>query len=251
MFIDNLRSRIALVKYDFAEVVHQLQDGDPDSLATFQKLLGKLFSDPALSSLTIDRINAAVDGLELAQRSDVAGQANQILLVESGNLDPGGIARQLVARTRQRAKRLALAGKTLPADLTVAAGGQLDLSAQAGRKLVLVFWSPSEPASVDFVKQIAAARPGDANRAWELVGVCLSKNKSIPQTLFGGSLPEWPIVVADDESRDLADEFGVLRLPHIMLLDETHRITSTACTPDTTERKIAEWSAQAVNLPNR
>ncbi len=240
-----MRSRIELARSGFDKIVNRLHAGEVAVIPEFEQLATQLLVHSELAVANSTGINRAIQWLELNRKPELAGQTNQIFRAVSANIDDPQLRRQVEAVCDLRATRLALSNRPLPSGLPVADGSTLDPAALTGRPGVVIFWSPAEPASVDLIKRVAAAQAIAGNQPWHLIGVCFSKKAAVTRTLFGGQLPDWPIVIDPGGSRDLAGEFGVPRAPHVMLLDETGVISATAVPAETLWQVLDQWSAPA------
>ncbi len=239
-----MQSRVELAQLGFDRVVNRLRDGQPDAPGEFAQLISQMLANPELAISGSAGINRSIEWLELSQQPELARQTNQLLRAELANITNPGPRQQLERICDWRAARLELAGQPLPTPLPTADGESLDRSRLAGRNVVLIFWSPAEPESVELIKQTAASRGAGDDRPWEMVGICFSKKPAVTRTLFGGQLPPWPIVISTDGSRDLAHEFGISRTPHVMLLDASGVVMATAFPPANLPELLQQWTAQ-------
>jgi hypothetical protein len=243
--VDEIRTRVELASLDLDTTFNQIRDGHPQALEELKTKIRKLFEDPSLTRLTLDRINNSVDWLELQQQVEATTNVNQLLDRETALIGDGQLQSWLREMCAFRQTRLDLAGQLLPDQLHLADGTPLDRNRFAGNNVVVVFWSPAEPVSVDVVRRFAALRDQQTKRRWELLGVCLTRNPDVVKTLFGGTWPQWPNVTAPPDPAAIAAHFGVSKTPHIMLLDDQQRFVSTSFPLARLPLQLQRWSAAA------
>jgi hypothetical protein len=238
-------ARLDLARLNLDGIVTRVRDGDDTALEEFRVVATDVLRRSAADTAQVARLNHAVEWLEQGQHHEQALRINDILGAVAESAGSPEIGRELQELCQRRRSRLELFGKSLPGDLPLATGEPLQLSALAGRNVIVVFWSPSEPESVTFLRSVAARRDPATDRPWELVGICLSKNTSVSRTLFGGKVPEWPFVISGDPERDLGAEFGLTGVPHVMMLGSDGKVLATSMPPEMVPEQLNQWSRRA------
>ncbi len=240
-----MNTRIELAKLNLDLIFNQIRDGQIDAMPELKSSLESLCADELLTWLTLERIDNSVNWLEMEQRFEAAGKVNQVLLDVVESVQDDRFQSQMRDLCLRRQVRIDLLGQLLPDNLPLANKSLFDRSQLVDRNTIVLFWSPSEPASVDLLKQLAELRDKQAAPQWELLGVCLTRNSDVVRTLFGGAIPAWPNITITDDSASLADRFGVLEMPHVMMLDDQHRFISTTFPLTRLIQQLEKWSGHA------
>ena len=109
---------------------------------------------------------------------------------------------------------LALSGKT-------ANGRDFDVASLRGNVVTIVFWSVAQPVSVAAIQQMTLLEQSYAGKNYKMVGVNVDSDKQRALSIFGGKLPDWPLVMNDAGSADesLATRFGIQQTPFVLLLN--------------------------------
>lgn len=121
-------------------------------------------------------------------------------------------------------KRLDLVGQTLALTGTGATGGTVNAEAARGKTLLVMFWTTAETVRRDLpelVKVYQEFKP----KGFEIIGVNLDPEKESFDTFLQSSPLPWAQIFEPGgmDSR-LADEFGIISLPTMFLVDQDGKV---------------------------
>jgi thiol-disulfide isomerase/thioredoxin len=124
-------------------------------------------------------------------------------------------------------KRLDLVGKTISLSGTGLTGGTVGTEQFAGKTLLVAFWTTTaDPVRKDLPELVKVYEKYRA-KGFQIVGVCLDADKATAEAFLKDNPLPWPQVYEPGgmDSR-LADEFGIISLPTMILADGTGKVVS-------------------------
>jgi hypothetical protein len=230
--LSHIRNRIELARLDIDALLERLRGNDPAATEALEPALQRVLKSPSFSLENLLQIAAAIDFMEKNQSAETALVVNRALKSAADSLADPVLQTRLRDLCSLRETRIGLVGNRLTDTLLLADGKVLDPATLEGKRTVIVVWSPSEPASIDFIKKLDELYAAPGQTEWNLLGVCLTRSSRVVRTLFGGKLPEWPCAVPTTDPLALAARFGTTSTPQILMLDEKGRITSSNLAPE-------------------
>ena len=215
------QTRVASAKLDL--IINDIQEQKAGSLDRFRNAVTWLFSDQNVDLTSIQPIIASLTRLENTGKTVEALQANQIVTNAAQEISNQQARDQLQLNCTRRETRLGMIGRPFNINGISMRGQQFDwVTYSAGRPVVVVFWSPAEPASVKMVQRLATLFESHKTQGLQLLAVNTSIDSGV-SSLFGTELPEWEIVKGDpalgENEYDFVERFGLVGVPQIVLVD--------------------------------
>ncbi len=171
---------------------------------------------------------------EFAGKVDLAVQRYEQLVREHGESPAARRGTGALRRLKQVGSSLNLAGKGL-------SGGTIDVRAYRGKVLAVVFWATwCKPCTEELPQLIELYRQHRA-AGFEVLGVNLdSPGAPVQQYLQEHKVP-WPHIAEEGglESRP-AQEFGIITLPTMFLVDKQGNVVSSGASLEELKTKVPE-----------
>ena len=111
-------------------------------------------------------------------------------------------------------------------------GADFDLSALAGKVVLVQFWSTRCPPCVAEIPNIRTNYDRYHDRGFDVVGISLDDDTAALERFVADRGIPWPIVVDSQspgpDGRTLADRYGVLQIPRCILVDRDGTVIETS-----------------------
>ncbi len=221
-----IRDRMYLTQIEFDIVAEKMRAGDEAYKEQFLEMVEQLAQRKGMGKEIYREILWTERWLE---EIDQYQDAERMLGTLEKNLadHPDETFRQIVAEDISKARsRLQLVGQPLVLKGQNRAGTSLSTEDQHGKVTLVVFWSATEPNSVQLVQQLIQIYRRYQGRDLEIVSYCIDKNIAQALSVLGNQSPPWVSMyrkegVPDEQGPDQA---GVQQLPFLILLDRDGKV---------------------------
>lgn len=126
-------------------------------------------------------------------------------------------------------RRLGLEGNALQLSGSLVFGGTLDVAQLRGKVVLVIFWATWSQPHIEDLPQLQELYRAQHNSGFEIVGVNLdTAGAPIQQFLQQNRIP-WP-QIREDGALDSpqAQQYGIIALPTMFLVDKTGKVVTTA-----------------------
>jgi len=178
--------------------------------------------------------------LQLAMNAEFSGKANEARqwytnLKQKHGDNPAGI------RASGALKRMDLKGKSLKLVGPAPNGRQVDVSGLRGKVVLVVFWASWSPPFVQEVPVLRAMYEQYVDRGFEIVGINLDAQTSDLTGFTKQNRITWPnIYQPGGLDAPLAQEYGILSVPTMFLVDRNGRVLSNNVTVNDLKERLVE-----------
>lgn len=185
--------------------------------------------------------------LQLAMNAEFSGRGNDArkwytTLRQRHADNPAGV------RAAGALKRIGLAGKPLKLTGPDPNGRQIDVSGFRGKVVLVVFWASWSPPFVQEVPVLRAMHEQYEKRGFEIVGINLDVQPADLAAFAQQNRISWPnIHQAGGLDAPLAQEYGILSVPTMFLLDRNGRVISNNVTVNDLKERLVETFKTASN----
>lgn len=214
----------------------KLQSAENDSRAKIQeewiKSLEKFVTDYPKSDDAADALLQLGVSQEFVGQPEAAIKWYQQLVQEHPQSPAAG-------RGRGALRRLGLVGNPLAFAGAALGGGKLDLQAYKGKVVTVIFWATWCKPCTEELPQLLELYKTHRPDGFEVVGVNLdSPGANIQKYIQDYKVP-WPHIAEEGglESRP-AEEFGIITLPTMFLVDRQGRVVSANISMDNLKKEL-------------
>lgn len=220
-YVEKMESQLRIKSANLDMIVREIRDQQEGALERYEESIQRLANDPAAQQEILEPILGSLAWLERTGQVASTLQANQIVTRLANQMPESPRRRKLLDLCRTQATRLGLPGQPFSLQALDSNDQPLDWpNFSNGSPVVVIFWSPSEAASLRLVQQLMKLPEFQAEGKAKLLAVNVS-NKRDTDDLF----PEAPARMATVHlSEDISGQyfrknFGLERVPQILLVD--------------------------------
>jgi thiol-disulfide isomerase/thioredoxin len=182
---------------------------------------------------------------EFIGKTAEANKWYQQLVSDFPNAKPAEKANGALRRLNSVGKPIRLRGTD------VLGGGTIDLSAYRRKVVLIHYWATwCAPCKADMVllREIYAKKGG---RDFDIIGVCLDDNAAgAKQYLAQNRFPWKQVHEAGGLDGRLANEMGIMNLPHMLLVDQNNNVVNNNIHVPELEAELAKLIQPAANTAN-
>ncbi len=223
--VGKLSHRLRVAELNFDSIMNAIRQQQPGAMDEYRVAVEQMVNSPSVDSRTAQEIARSLQWLEAHELYAATLQANQIAQASADQISDAEVRQGLIRYCDRQSTRLGWLNRPFQFDAVTARGQAVDWQEFHEKLLVVVFWSTSEPASMQALRNVSVYVSDQPDMPLALLGVNVASDLAPMQNLFGGQLPEWPIVVSDQPTgagpfNELADRFGVVHVPFILLVDQ-------------------------------
>jgi thiol-disulfide isomerase/thioredoxin len=216
----------------------KLQSADADDRGKLQegwvKSLEKFVSDHPKSEVTDDALLQLAVSFEFLGQEEEAKKAYDRLAREHS----GSIAAN---RGAGALRRLNLVGNPLPLSGSALGGGTIDAKSYRGKVLAVVFWATWCKPCTEELPQMIELYKQYQPQGFEIIGVNLDNPGAPVQQYIQQFKVPWKHLAEEGglESRP-AQDFGIITLPTMFLVDKEGRVVSASASLDDLKTQVPE-----------
>lgn len=247
LYTQRLSGRIQVASANLDLIVEQIRKREPGAIESYRKAVTYLFSDSNINLASLEPIVGSLKWLEKTGMHDATLEANRIVMAASLNIANSKVRDQLRSHCEKRDARLGLVGKPFSISALTDDGNRLDWTALSKESpVIVVFWSPKEPASVKLVQQMANYYETHKHQGLKLLAVSVAnESNNVNLTgLFGDEPVEWVIAKGNPSVSEGPSEFiwqfGISNVPQLVLVNDTGIVTAVNPTATETESLLGE-----------
>lgn len=243
-YTQKLAARVQVADTNLDLIVNAIKNQEAGAFDKYRRAVTYLFSDAGITLTSIEPIIASLRWLESTGMNDETLEANRIVTAASLQITNKDVRETVRENCSLRDTRVALVGKPFSIAALSVRGHRFDWSTfSKDHSVMVIFWSPAEPASVKAVQQMAKYYEAHKAKGLKLLAVNLSSDADAA-SLFGDELPEWEIVKGNPTLTEGPSEFigmfGVDRVPQLFLVDRSGTVVSLNPTGQDLESGIAD-----------
>lgn len=229
-YAQRLASRLQVASAKLDLIVDEIRQQVPGALEKYRQAINYLFSDPGLNIASLQPVVDSLRWLENTGMKDETLEANRIVMAASLQIADTSAKDQLRAHCDKRKTRLEMIGNSFSIAAWSLRDAPLDWSGfSQDHSVIVIFWSPSEPASVKLVQKMASYYESYRDKGLKLLAVSLSNSADLP-TSFGATLPEWEIVKSDSnlsgDPEQWIRRYGIERSTQLVFVDRLGVVTA-------------------------
>jgi hypothetical protein len=216
--LDQWKSRVRDNPAESESVVQPIVDGAKD-------LEQRQLNSPGI----VERFIDVADLMEQSQQYESLSKfRDQLAVVFAKN---GSAAARFESYCAASSKRAALVGKPFSLPSAIAAGRTIDPAIFHERATAVVFWSSTDPASIDMVSQLDHLFMRHKERGFGLIGINVDVDLDAVRAQVDQQV-EWTLVIAagldGTGNNPLAVEYGIETTPYLILVDSDGNVVDVA-----------------------
>ena len=220
-YIRNLESQVRVASANLDLIMREIRDQQSGAMDRYQEAIQFLMNDETGDENLVAPVLASLAWLERTGLTQPTLDANEIVAASAANLANPTTRQRLLDQCQIQATRLGMLGQ--PFSITARQGEEQPFNwVQFSRDhaVVVVFWSPTEAASLRLLQQLIQLPEFSAGQGTRLLAVNVSNNTET-QSLFPESTDSLAVVFqsADANPSTFEKEMGIDRVPQIFLID--------------------------------
>ena len=244
-YTERLSGQLQVASANLDVIVDQIHKRESGAIEEYRKAINFLFSDPQISLSSLQPIVGSLAWLEATGMQRETLEANRIVMAASMNIADSNVRDHLRASCEKRDARIELIGKPLLISGLMADQEQLDWNTLSkDHPVIVVFWSPAEPASVKLVETMAGYFEQHKHQGLKLLAVNLASDSDLSNLFSDTPQPrEWVIATSNAESGEasgLFDQFGISNVPQLVLVNNKGIVTAVNPTPAQLSSRLDE-----------
>ena len=220
-YIRNLESQVRVASANLDLITREIRDQQAGAMDRYQEAIQFLLNDETADPNLVPPILASLAWLERTGMTQPTLDANEIVTTAAAQLANPTTRQRLLDQCQIQGKRLGLLGK--PFSITAWKTKELPfdwVEFSRDHAVVVVFWSPTEAASLRLLQQLLELPEFSTGQGTRLLAVNVSQNTDT-QNLFPHPAESLAVVfsLADANANTFQEAMGIDRVPQVLLVD--------------------------------